>query len=570
MWFLILCNLDNKTERVLGMATTYDDTMFRETFEHEFTWLNGFLRNARRFSNRSALIDPVCDKSWTYSELNKISNQFANALYLDGIRKDDVIMGALINCPAFVFCYVGPRKIGAIFNPVNPSLPAAEVALLIDFNRPKVLIYSMNSAKIITKALALSKYPPSRVMLADNLKNIKIPEGHVSFEEYIENKSMLNPVMDFKPHIYDEVLRMCTSGTTALPKSVPINDINDVMTAHNVALVNKIDRTSVTLNLTPWFHRGGAHMGGICPTLYMGGTIVVMRNFSPLVTLKWVHKYGITHMTGAPISFEMLTRVQELNNIDVSSLECIVSMGAPLDQELCKRFMKYLCKNVMNGYGTTETLANCYLHQDALPQNAGSVGEACIDDDVRVIKVYPDHKGTPDEMVANDGKTVGEVVIWAPSVSTYSYYNAPELEKEKYVDGWAYTGDLATWDENYYITINSRKDDMIICSGENIYPTQIEEVIDSFDKVDDSMVTSISDKVRGQEVVAYIKAKEPTLTEKEVAMFCRKSDKLSSFKCPRWYRIVNDLPRTATGKKQHHIMKKQAEDDFKNGLLVRG
>ncbi len=552
------------------MATTYDDTMFRETFEHEFTWLNGFLRNSRRFASRKALIDPVCNKSWSYKELNNISNKFANALQSDGIKKDDVVMGALINCPEFVFCYTGPRKIGAIFNPINPGLSASETALLIDFNKPKVLIYSMDAAKMIVKAISLAKYPPERVILADNLKNIEVPNGHILFEEYIENHDSSNPVMNFRPHIYDEVLRMCTSGTTALPKSVPVNDINDVMTAHNVALVNKIDRTSVTLNLTPWFHRGGAHMGGICPTLYMGGTIVVMRNFSPAVTLKWVQQYRITHMTGAPISFEMLTRIQEKNYIDVSSLECIVSMGAPLDQELCKRFMKYLCKNVMNGYGTTETLANCYLHEDALPDCAGSVGEACIDDDVRVIKVYADHKGDPDEMVPNDGKTVGEVVIWAPAVSTYSYYNAPDLEKDKFANGWMYTGDLATWDENFYITINSRKDDMIICSGENIYPTQIEEVIDSYDKVEDSMVTSIPDKIRGQEVVAYIKASDSSLTEKEIATFCRKSDKLSSFKCPRWYKIVDELPRTATGKKQHHIMKKQAEDDFKAGLLIRG
>ena len=552
------------------MNRTYDDTMFRENFEHQYTWLNGFMRNSRRYSKRPAMFDPATDRSWTYSELDAETNRFAHALREDGIGKNDVVMGILMNCPEFTFTYLAPRKIGAIFNPTNFNLSAGEMALLIEHNKPKAVIYSAEVVKMAAKAIEMSSFKPSRIIMADNLKNIPVPEGHISYEEYISGKSSTLPEMDFIPHIYDEVVRMCTSGTTSLPKSVPINDINEVLTAHDFIMHFEMNRKSVSMNLTPWFHRGGCHIGGACPTLYAGGAVVVMRNFSPHSALKWVEKYGITHIIGAPASVEMLCRIQERNSVDVSSLHALVSMGAPLEEEACKRYMKYLTPNIYNGYGTTESFCNNYLRPYDLPEGAGSVGASCIDDEVRVVKVYPDKKAEPDEIVPTDEETVGEVIIWSPAKTTYSYYENPEMTEEKFYKGWMYTGDLATWNDEWYVTVNGRKDDMIVCSGENIYPAQIEEVLSSFDRIDDSIVTCIPDEIRGEAVVAYIKAKDTELTEKDVAAFCRKSNHLSSYKCPRWYRIVDELPHTATGKKMHYIMKEQAVKDLEKGLLIRG
>ena len=156
---------------------TYDDTMFRETFEHGYTWLNGFLRNVRRFPRRIAVNDPATVRIWNYSELNAEANRLAHALASDGVGKNDVVMAVLTNCPEFCFSYIGPRKIGAILNPVNFNLASGELALLIEHNRPKVLIYAAVCADTVEEAVNASGHKPVRCVMADNLIARKVPVG---------------------------------------------------------------------------------------------------------------------------------------------------------------------------------------------------------------------------------------------------------------------------------------------------------------------------------------------------------------------------------------------------------
>ena len=385
----------------------------------------------------------------------------------------------------------------------------------------------------------------------------------------MEGKSRENPEKDFEPHIYDEVVRMCTSGTSSLPKSVPINDINEVLSAHDAIMHYPLNFKDVCMNMTPLFHRGGSHSGGTCPTFYVGATLVLMRTFSPRTTLQYVEKYGITYLTGSPATLEMLAHVQEKTPFDLSRLRGLVTMGAPLEKAACKRYLEILTPNILNGYGTTETFWNSFLRPYDLPDYAGTVGGSCIDDEVRVVKIYEDRKAEPDDIVPMDNETVGEIILCSPAKSSYSYYNNPEEEEKKFYKGWMYTADVGCWDENLYVTVNGRKDDMIVCSAENIYPTQIEEILNEFDKVSDSIVTSVPDKARGQAVVAYVVAKDESLTVAELSEFCTAHPMLSAYKKPRWFRIVDSLPHTATGKKIHYLMKQQAEEDLKNGLLKR-
>ncbi|MBP5284340.1 MAG: hypothetical protein J6Y93_06735, partial [Treponema sp.] len=133
--------------------------------------------------------------------------------------------------------------------------------------------------------------------------------------------------------------------------------------------------------------------------------------------------------------------------------------------------------------------------------------------------------------------------------------------------GWMYTGDTATWNKNSIVTVSGRKDDMMVVSGENIYPSQVEEAINSFEKVRDTLVTSIPDAVRGEVVVAYVIPEDKSLTVSELFACCNDCKVLSRYKKPRYFAIVDDFPRTATGKKRNSIMKKQALKDFKNGVL---
>ena len=550
---------------------TYDDRMFIDTFEHDFTWLNGFLRNVGRYPEKLAVLDPDTGTFLTYRELNLEVNRLANALAGDGVGKNDLVLTAIRNCPAFAVTYIAPRKLGAILQPANYNLAAGELSLLIDHNEPKVIIYSANTADTVVQALKLCSHKPVRAVLCDNIEGREIPEGHVSYEEYTANISDEEPKMQVRPHIYDEVLRLCTSGTTALPKSVPVNDINEVLSAHDAIMQYQMNMTDRTMNMTPLFHRGGCHCGGTCPSLYVGASMVMMRVFDAKKTLNWTEEYGITFLIGAPSSLEMLSRLQTKKPRNISSLKGIVTMGAPFDKLACETYLDTLTPNIYNGYGTTETLCNCYLRPYDLPEAAGSIGGSCIDDEVRIVRAYPEKKAEPDELIPRDGETRGEVIIRSPAKGTYSYYNNKEQEQEKFYKGWMYTGDTGTWNEKSHITICGRKDDMMIVSGENIYPTQIEEALDSNPKVRESIVTGVpdKDKYRGEVVAAYIVREDESLTIADLIAFCSTHPMLSEYKRPRYYAFIDEVPKTATGKKMHYKIKQQAALDMESGILRR-
>lgn len=186
-----------------------------------------------------------------------------------------------------------------------------------------------------------------------------------------------------------------------------------------------------------------------------------------------------------------------------------------------------------------------------------------------MVKAHEDRKAEPWELVAQDNQEVGEIIIKSPAKSAYCYYNnEPETEKRFY-NGFLYTGDLGTWDENQYIHVVGRKDDMIISAGENIYPVQIEEVLQQNPRVSDCIVTSVPDKTRGEAVVAYLIPADNTLTVQDMLNYCAGHPMLSTYKCPKYYRFVQELPYNATGKKLHYRMKEQALKDKEAGLLDR-
>ena len=157
------------------MARTYNDRMFIETFEREYTWLNGFMRNVRRYGSKDALLDPLTDRKWSYRGLNAEANRLAHALRADGVGKNDVVMSVLVNCPEFCFSYIGPRKIGGIINLANFKLSSGELSLLINHNQPKVIIYAAEVSEMVVEAVNMAEYKPASVVMADNLENVQIP-----------------------------------------------------------------------------------------------------------------------------------------------------------------------------------------------------------------------------------------------------------------------------------------------------------------------------------------------------------------------------------------------------------
>lgn len=552
------------------MQLTYDSEMFVKTFESEFTWLNGFMRNVRRFGNKTAVIDPLCNINWSYAELNAAANKFANAMKADGIKKGDIVFAQLFNSPQFLLGYISPQKLGAISNPANFNLSPGETAEIMNHNKPAVYMYDADILDTAVKALELAKHKPRVIIAVNNSgKKVEFPEGHILFEDYVKNASDENPPVDFEPYIYDEVVRLQTSGTTGIPKGVPLNNVNEVLSAHDVIMHFPLNPNDITMNMTPWFHRGGLHSGGPTPTLYAGGCTVIMRSFNPKTCLDYVDNHKITFITGVPSILTLLADRQEKHPKDISSLKGIITMGSPLEKEACIRFQKVLSPNIFNGYGTTETFWNTFLRPYDLPEMAGSAGRSCTDDEVRIVNVYDDRKASPDDTVPFDNKTEGEIIIKCPAKTTYCYVGNEEATKEKFADGWMYTGDIGVWDENQFVTISGRKDDMIISKGENIYPARIEEAINKHPKVAECIVTGVPDSVRGESVAAYVIPADNTLTAEELFIFCAQSPDISKYQAPRYYRFVTELPHTPTGKKQHFKIKKQAAQDLKNGLLIK-
>lgn len=551
---------------------------FKEIFETKYTWVEGFMRNVRRYANRTAMILPYGNdsqdgsKKWTYTELNADANRLCNALMADGLVKGDVVMLQMLNCPEFAFAYIAAHKTHTICCPVSFRLSPGEMAFNIDDSKPKVVICCISKYEEVLKAISMATYKPERVVVTGTDGTIGgNAEGCLltTYEDYVKDASADEPPFTCEYNIYDETTRLYTSGTTGKPKAVALTSINEVLTAHDVMIHFPMSYKDVTMNTTPWFHRGGLHCAGPGPAFYAGATIVVMGKFDATTTLRHVYRYKITFLIGVPTVLETLADEQERQGYDLSTLKGIVTMGSPLERGACIRYQKVLTPNIFNGYGTTETFWNTFLRPFDLPDNAGTAGASCIDDDVRVVKVYEDHRAEPDDIVPAGSSEVGEVIICSPAKSPYLYYGNEEETEKKYYKGFIYTNDLATWDENQFITIIGRKDDMIISSGENIYPTEVEAVLNIHPKIKDCIVTSVPDKIRGQIVTAYVVKDDESLTAEELDDYCKQSPDIANFKRPRYYRFTTQIPFNATGKKLHVKIKETAAHDLKNGLLYR-
>lgn len=550
-------------------SQTYDSEMFIDTFENTFTYINGFMRNVNRFSERTALTCPVRKQSWTYPRLNAEVNKLANALMGSGVGKNDVVMYQLLNSAEFLFLYLAPQKIGAINCPINFRLSSGETAYILDDSKPKVYFYDADVKDVAQRALELASHRPEKVVMVDITGNHQPFAGSLTYADYVKSSAENEPGVRRPSHVYDEVTRLYTSGTTGMPKGVPLNNLNDIFSAHDVIMHFPLSPQDKTLNMTPWFHRGGLYSGGPNPTMYIGGEVVVLRMFDAPTVLDLVQQYQMTFLIGAPVTLKMLKDEQVARPRDIGSLKGIITMGAPLEANLCIECHKVLTKNLFNGYGSTEAFWNTFLRPFDLPAMAGSAGRSCTDDSMAVVRLLPDRLAEPDETVPKDNQTVGEVIVRAPGKCAYDYINKPDEARKKFYKGWLYIGDLGTWNEQEYVTIVGRKDDMLISGGENVQPVQVEEALNQHPSVSGCAVTGVPDAKWGEIVVAYVIKADAGLTVKDLDEHCRNHPMLSRYKRPRLYRFVDELPMTATGKLIHYKVKKRAKEDYEKGLLEK-
>ncbi len=542
---------------------------FQEQFETQYTYINGFMRNVMRYADRPALYDVQTDQSFTYQQLNANVNRLARALQADGVGNGDVVVMLLRNCAEFVFCYLATQKIGAVSCPMNYLQAYGEMALNIEDSEPVVLIYDSYFKEQVGQALSVSAHTPQRILMVNTTDENDVPQGELFFDVYLDDQPETEPHSAKPLSIYDETTRLYTSGTTSRPNGVPIYSINEVLSAHDVMIGVALSPDDRTMNLTPWFHRGGLHSCGPCATLYAGGEVMIQRDQGPVRCLEMVQKHQINFMVGTPSVFQLLCRAQERAHTDLSSLKGMVAMGAPLDRATCIRFQQVFTPNVYNGYGTTETFWNTFLRPSDLPDHAGSAGQSCVDDDVRIVHAYPDRHAEPDDLVARDGEETGEIIISSVAKTSFSYYQNEALTDRKFDQGFIYTGDLGTWDEQSYITICGRKDDMIVTAGENVHATQVESILNEHPKVTESCVVGVTDGLHGQIVAAYVCTEDPDLTIQELKEFTVAHPMISDYKSPKYYCICDELPHTATGKLRHSEVRKHAQEDLENGVLKR-
>ncbi|WP_348787027.1 AMP-binding protein [Leifsonia sp. NPDC080035] len=549
--------------------TEYDPSALRAVFEQHFTYASAVERNTHRYAARTALTDPPTGRSWTYAELGTVTGSLVAGLAEHGVGVGDIVAYQLMNTPEFAFLYVAAQGLRAVSSPMNFRLAPGETAHILDDARPAVFVYDTAAGESVATALELAEHRPAVIA---GVGDGPLLDGTIRFDDLLVDGAPTFRAPE-GASVWDETSRLYTSGTTGMPKAVPLTSLNEVLTAHDVIMHFPLAPTDKTMNMSPWFHRGGNYCAGPNTAFYVGAEVVTLPRFDAGVVLDSIQEQRLTYVIGAPTNLERLADAQEAEPRDLSSLHGIVTMGAPLDRAAALRYQSVLTPRIANGYGTTEAFWNTYLRPEDLPDAAGAAGRACLDDDVAVVKVYGgDDIAAPDDLAAKDGHEIGEVIMRSVK-SGYAYVHNPEEEARKFRDGWIYPGDLASWDENEIVTIIGRKDDMIISGGENVHPVQVEEVLAAHPDVADSIVVGLPDDEWGEVVVAYVQPRSGRLADAQAAAaaleaHCKASVALADYKRPRRYAFVDELPYTATGKKQHFVLKERSRADAAAGLFV--
>ncbi|WP_336325801.1 long-chain-fatty-acid--CoA ligase [Halovenus sp. HT40] len=494
-------------------------------------------QTADKYPEKDALIYPRRDQRWSYEEFDTKANQLANALADRGIEKGDRVSTMLHNGTEIILTVFACAKLGAVFNPLNYRLPAGEIEYILNDAESSALLFEEATREAVANA-------------RDDLETVDeylfIDEGGPDWTENFYDA--LSAGASHRPDTVveeDDVYAFIyTSGTTGRPKGV-VHEHRD-MVEHNLICIGEggIRRDDVGLSAFPLYHCAELH-AALFPRIHVGATSVIHHDFDPVRALQTIDEHDVTLFFAAPTGWNGLLQAADQVDVDVSSLRLGLYGAAPMPQEVLDGCLDVFDAGYLQAYGMTE-IGPCgsFQYPEDQIDKQGSAGLPALNHDLRIIE--PDGDPT-DEVEQGD---IGEILFAGPCTMR-EYWNRPDATAEslREADGqeWYYTGDLGYRDEDGYLFVVDRKDDMIITGGENVYPTDVEDVLYTHDGVVEAAVVGEPHEEWGEQVVAYVVG---DVTEAEIDEYLKESDKLADFKRPRSYNFVDELPKNPSGKVQ--------------------
>lgn len=495
---------------------------------------------AERTPDKTAII--FRDQPTTYRELDERCNQVANGLLALGVSKGDRVGLYMHNLPLFMEAFYGAQRIGASIVPLNPLYKPAEIVYILNDCGAKVAI----SVALFASSLMAAK--PEIATLQHVIVASPDPiAGAMSWRDAFGNASKAPPPhADINPDT--DVAVICyTSGTTGRPKGAQLshrNFISNCTQMNNAKRVQLNSEDIVWVGL-PLFHIYAMNVA-MNVAVIVGATMVLMERFDPAAALAMVQKYHITAIHGAPPMYIGWANLPNAKEYDLSSLRYCGSGAAALPVQVLENFKAATGIEISEGYGLTEAAPVVTTNAAGLISKPGSIGPVAPGVEVRLI----DTEGK--EVPVGE---IGELICRGSNIML-GYYNQPEATSQSLQDGWLHTGDLATVDADGYYYIVDRLKDMIVVSGYNVYPREVEELLFRHPAVADAAVVQAPDGYQGESVFAFVVLKPgETATDSEIIEYCRAN--IAVFKAPKRVVFRDSLPKNNTGK----VLRRELRDD---------
>lgn len=505
--------------------------------------------NIGEWITKRAILQPdkpfLTDEDKTYNNLqfNERVNKTAQALIHGDVTKGARVALLMSNCSEFLEIFFACAKTGAIMVPLNLRLAVPELLYILKDSEPHTLIYSSEFADKV-REFKSADYGPKQYLRhgGENLQE------DPTFAEFVNGFSEIEPLEMENVGLNDPLCIMYTAGTTGDPKGAVLTHQNILFGAIHSLLGYGINKSYKSLVVAPLFHIG-ALAASVTPVIYAGGSIVISTFYNASEILKTVCREKINYLFAVPVMFQLMTEVEEWKVADLTHVNFFISGGAPIPLPVIKKYQDEKGVGFVQGYALTETGRLTSLDLEDSIRKAGSVGKEVFHVNLRIV----DENGK--NLPANQA---GEIIVQGPNVF-FGYWQKEMATAAAMRGGWFHTGDMGRRDEEGFIYIVGRKVEMIISSGENIYPVEVERAIQSLPQIKEAAVVGIPDEKRGEVVGSFIiLQKGARISETEILSALQ--DKIAPYKIPRKIYFVDDFPRNQAGKVLKRILKNRLED----------